>query len=138
MLKRTLTYFFPFFLLGLETVIRSALNTDTSLFTGPAIASAAAGLLVPLIAVEDKLAMLPADVQTALRAKGATAVGKADKALAEFAPLILFACIGLWGWLVVLAERKDVVLWFGFPRVLVISLAAYFSAVVLAEIKEFV
>jgi hypothetical protein len=137
-LRRLLTYGFPFFLLGLEAVIRSALGTDTKLFIGPAIAAAAAVLLVPQMSVEDKILQLPPEVQEVLRRSGATAVGKWDKRLAEFIPLVLFTCIGLWGWIIVLAVRKDQMLILGYQRPLFISMCTYVGAVVIAETKEFV
>lgn len=136
MLRRLAPYAFPFFLVGLEAVIREALKVDTSFFAGPALASGAAGLLVPHLSARERTDLFGEEVQKGFVANKVTVVGKQDQALAELVPLFLFACIGFWGWTIVLAERKDAVQWLGFQRSLLIGMACYVVALIIAEVKE--
>ena len=136
MLRRLLAYAFPFFLLGLEAIIRAAMAVDVSYFIGPALASGAAGLCVPLLSPRDRSSILPADLQEALKAANVTAIGKRERILSDLAPFLLFGCIGLWAWTVVLAERKDPVLVVGMQRSFFIGLCTYLAAAIAVEVKE--
>lgn len=135
-MSRLLAYAFPFILIAIEYGLRVALRTDTAGFVGPALASAAAGLLVPLVALKDKAVSLGADVQAELKALKVTVRSHRDELVSALSVLLLLCAVAAWVWSLVLAEGKDPVLIVGFSRPVMIGLVCYFVAIIAAEVKE--
>lgn len=133
---RIAAYIFPFLLVGIEYVLRTALNSDTAEFIGPTLTAAAAALLVPELALKSKMESLSPDLQKELSKRRVSIRDPIDEALSVVCLLILLAFIGLWTWTVVLAEHKDQVTLFSFHRPIVVGFLSYLAAVVVAEIKE--
>ncbi|CAN7543484.1 hypothetical protein [Caballeronia sp. LjRoot31] len=103
---------------------------------GPALASAGAGLVVPLVAPKSRIAELPDDVAHELKRLNVTVRSKRDEVFCLVCVLLLLSSLAVWEWCMILAEKKDLTLIFGFSRPLVIGLISYFVAVIAAEIKE--
>lgn len=133
---RLVAYFFPFILIAIEYVLRLALKTDTAGFVGPTLATAAAGLLVPALALKSKASGLSPELQKELKNLKATVRSTADERLAALCLLLLLILIAVWVWTLLLAERKDPITILSLDRPVFIGLAAYMVAVVIAEIKE--
>jgi hypothetical protein len=137
-LYRVVAYFFPFILIAIEYVMRLALKTDTSAFVGPTLATAAAGLMVPALALKSKAGSFSPELQRELKRLGVSVRSSADERLAAFCLLLLLALIAVWVWTLLLAERKDAVVILWMYRPVFIGLMAYAVAVVFAELKEVV
>src|SRR5437879_1351716 len=115
-MSRLLPYALPFILIAIESGLREALHTDTAGFVGPALASAAAGLLVPLVALKDKTDALGPDLQAELRVLKVAVRSRGDELVSAMCVIFLLCVIAAWVWSVVLVERKDAVLLLGFSR----------------------
>jgi len=135
-LYRVVAYFFPFILIAIEHVLRLALKTEKAAFVGPTLATAAAGLMVPALALKSKDGALSADLKKELSNLKVTVRSKTDERLAAFCLLLLLALIAVWVWTLLLAERKDAVTILSLDRPVFIGLVAYAVAIVAAEIKE--
>lgn len=133
---RLLAYLFPFVLIVIEYGLRFALKTDTAAFVGPALSTAAAGLLVPSLALKSKLSTLTPELQNELKRLGVTVRSKADERVVALSLLLLLFFIAAWIWTLVLAERKDDVTILTLDRPVFIGLLCYVVAVVAAEFKE--
>ncbi|MBT9502323.1 MAG: hypothetical protein IV092_13815 [Burkholderiaceae bacterium] len=133
---RLLAYFFPFILIAIEYGLRLALKTDTAGFVGPTLATAAAGLLVPALALKSKTATLSPELQKELKNLKATVRSTTDERLAALSLLLLLAFIAAWVWALLLAERKDTVTILLLDRPVFIGLLCYMVAIVVAELKE--
>ena len=135
-LYRFVAYFFPFILIAIEYVLRLALKTDTAGFVGPTLATAAAGLMVPALALKSKERALGADLQRELAKLKVIVRSPAEERLAALCLLFLLILIAVWVWTLLLAEQKDAVTILWLDRPVFIGLTAYTFAVVVAEIKE--
>lgn len=135
---RFVAYAFPFVLIIIEYGLRFALKTDTSGFVGPTLASAAAGMLVPTLALKPKTNKLTPEFQKELVRAGVTARSPKDERLIAFAIFALMSLIAAWVWTLILAESRDVETIATINRPVFIGLACYFVGVVLAEVKELV
>jgi hypothetical protein len=135
-MSRVLAYIFPFVIIAMEIGLRRALHSDTSWFVGPALSSAAAALLVPLITLKDKTSALGAELQAELKRRKITATSRADRIVSPLCFLLLLCVVAAWIWCVVLADNKDAGTLLGFQRPLVIGLICYFIGVIAVEAKE--
>jgi hypothetical protein len=134
--ERIPNYAFPFVLISLELTIRYGLGVDSSQFIGPALASAAAGVCVPHLAAHEVTSTLPEDVQQVLREKGVEVVRANATRYASQLQLLLLVSLAIWCAAVVLAEKSDLVRWFGLSRPAWLALGVYLLAVVVVERKE--
>lgn len=135
-MSRVLAYIFPFALIAMEIGLRRALHSDTSWFVGPALSSAAAALLVPLVTLKDKTSVLAVDLQAELKRQKITATSRADRIVSALCFALLLCILASWIWCVVLADGKDSDTLFGYPMPLVIGLGSYFISVIAVEAKE--
>lgn len=133
---RLLAYFFPFILIAIEYGLRLALKTDTAGFVGPTLATAAAGLLVPALALKSQTAALSPEFQKELANLKATVRSSTDELLVAVSLFLLLVFIAAWVWTLILAERKDTVTILYFDRPVFIGLVCYMVSVVVAELKE--
>lgn len=133
---RLLAYAFPFILIAIEYGLRTALKTDTAGFVGPTLATAAAGLLVPALALKSKTSTLSDELRRELDRIGATVRSTADERIAAFSLLLLLVFIAAWVWTLLLAEQKDNVTIALLDRPVFIGLFCYMVAVIVAEVKE--
>jgi hypothetical protein len=135
---RFVAYAFPFVLIIIEYGLRFALKTDTSGFVGPTLASAAAGMLVPTLALKTNTSQLTPEFQNELQRIGATIRSPKDERLIAFAVFALMSLIAAWVWTLILAEGRDTETIATISRPVFIGLACYFVGVVIAEVKELV
>lgn len=133
---RFLAYAMPFILVAIETCLRTALNTDTSGFVGPTLATAAVGVLLPSLAPKSKSSALSQELQAELQKLKVSVRSKADERMIVIALLFLFLFIAAWVWALVLAERKVAHLFLGFDAPIWIGFICYFAGIIIAEIKE--
>ncbi|WP_395457220.1 hypothetical protein [Acidovorax delafieldii] len=133
---RLLAYLFPFILIAIEYGLRLALKTDTAAFVGPTLATAAAGLLVPALALKSKTSTLSPELQRELERLNATVRSTTDERLVALSLLLLLSFIAAWVWALLLAERRDTVTILYFDRPVFIGLFCYLIAIVVAELKE--
>lgn len=133
---RILTYLFPFILVAIEYCFRLALRTELTAFAGPALASASAGLLMPLTAPKQPSAALSDSARRELENLNVTIRSNRDEFYRGVALLLLLLSIATWVWCLVLAETKDALTWLGLPRSLMAGFVCYLIAVIASEIKE--
>lgn len=136
-MARVLGYLFPFILIAIEYCLRIALQTDLTAFAGPALASASAGLLIPMTAPKPpRMPVLAEDVRRELERLNFSVRSNRDELYRALALLLLLLSITAWVFCVVLSEKKDPVSWFGISRSLLIGLGSYIVAIIASELKE--
>jgi len=117
--------------------LRIALQTDLTAFAGPALASASAGLLIPMTAPKPpRMPVLAEDVRRELERLNFSVRSNRDELYRALALLLLLLSITAWVFCVVLSEKKDPVSWFGISRSLLIGLGSYIVAIIASELKE--
>jgi hypothetical protein len=123
-------------LIAIEYGLRLALKTDTAGFVGPTLATAAAGQLVPALALKSKTATLSTDLQQEIAKLKVTVYSRADERIAFISLVLLLASIAAWVWTLVLAEQKDTITILTLDRPVFIGLVCYLIAVLTSEFKE--
>jgi len=126
----------PFILVAIETCLRTALNTDTSGFVGPTLATAAVGVLLPSLAPKSRSSSLSPELQVELQNLKVSVRSKIDETMIVVSLLFLFSFIAAWVWALVLAERKVSHIFLGFDAPIWIGFVCYFAGIIIAEIKE--
>jgi hypothetical protein len=116
--------------------LRLALHTELTSFAGPALASASAGLVIPLTAPKQPSAALSDSARRELENFHVTIRSNRDEVYRGVAVLLLLLSIAAWVWSLVLAETKDTLTWFGLPRSLMVGVVCYVIAMIASEIKE--
>jgi hypothetical protein len=147
---RSLSYFYPIFLVALEWFLRIAFQLDTQEFVGPTLAATSVGMIIPIISYRSSKALSDATGGT-LPEEVTKQIKKLEEmgARVECGRSIVFRNICLmaaliftlvWISTIVITTKKFPAineLW-GISISYMLGLACYFLGFLLSEMKEFV
>lgn len=136
MAKNILIYGFPFFLLLLEWLLRSALQIDSLSFMGPTLAATGAGFLLPLIIPKSRDWPISDEEREELKRSGFEISHIKETKLMDWVLLFVFVLTGVWLYCLWLSSNTNTVYWLGVPNHIVLGLVGYFIGVVFSAMKE--
>ncbi|HCH4139903.1 TPA: hypothetical protein NKV59_003375 [Vibrio parahaemolyticus] len=133
-----LNWGFPFYLIVLEVIFRSATGIDASSFIGPAIATAGISFLLPLTKAKPYSEQIHGRTLALINSNGGVVLNQRDQRFIPFVWLALLVGFLVWFWAsnVALTKPHDVV-WF-VPTHVAIGFINYFAAAVLSAIKGWI
>lgn len=147
---RIVGYFFPVFLLLLESFLRSAFQINTRDFIGPTLASVGVGMIIPLTSYrspEVKLSPLntPTEAIDLLTRPEFTNLIKQRLLFVEtqkarvfknFCWFIIFVLVLLWVYSITLSTKSPSELLWIYPKHYYPGIISYTTGVILSEVKE--
>jgi hypothetical protein len=136
MFKRVITYGFPFFMILIEFILRSAFKVESRTFMGPTLAATGVGLMLPLTVPKPRDLQLTAATKEELRKYKLSVVVEPERRLMEWTWLSLVVFTFVWAYSLYLSCRSPHWLIMRVPDYLLAGLLTYFVAIVLSEVKE--
>lgn len=139
--ERTPGYLFPFFLLTLEWVLRSAFQLNTQEFIGPTLAATGVGMVISLTSYRSCKMVpenTPANIKKYILENKLRVETKLSIFFKNLCWTLTFILILLWIWSIILSTQSpNDILWL-FPKQYYPGIASFFIGFVLSEIKEVV
>jgi len=136
--KKLTVYGFPLFLIGLEAILRAALQLDSLAFTGPTLAAGGVALVVPIILPKRRDYGLSTATEVELESKGITFVSSAEQLLADVAVFAILLLTGAWMLSLYLSCKLPSREVMGVPLFLLVGITCYFIGIVMSELKRLV
>jgi len=136
MTKRILIYGFPFFLIALEYVLRTALSLDSETFMGPTLAAVGISFLLSLIVPKNRELDLSQETQNEIDRLGIIVVPRGEQILIDLVWVFIFALTASWAYCLYLSCINPSTTWFKIPAYQLLGYGNYFIGVLFSEIKE--
>jgi len=138
MTKRFLIYGFPFFLIAIEHVLRTALHLDSRTFMGPTLAAVGVSFLLSLIVPKNRDSGLSQETLVEIKRKGIIVIPKSEQTPIDLVWVFIFALTASWAYSLYISSATPDTTWFRIPAYQVLGYGNYFIGVLFSEIKEVV
>ena len=136
---RFVGYLFPFFLLVLEGVLRSAFELDTREFIGPTLAATGVGMVISLTSYQSDKSIpeqIPKDIKKYIRENDLRVETKRSILYKNLSWIFTFILVLLWIWSLILSTKfSNSTIWI-FPSQYYPGIGSYLVGFILTEIKE--
>jgi hypothetical protein len=138
MTKRILIYGFPFFLIAIEHVLRTALHLDSKTFIGPTLAAVGVSFLLSLIVPKNRESGLSQETQAEIKRKGIILISKNEQIYIDLVWVFIFTLTASWAYCLYTSSATPDDTWLKIPAYHVLGFSNYFIGVLFSEIKEVV
>ena len=136
MTKRILIYGFPFFLIALERVLRTALNLNSETFMGPTLAAVGVSFLLSLIVPKSRELGLSQETLSEIDRQGIIVIPRNEQILIDLVWVFIFTLTASWAYCLYLSCITPTSTWLKIPAYQILGFGNYFVGVLFSEIKE--
>lgn len=138
--ERAPSYFFPFFLLMVESILRDAFQLNTKEFIGPTLAATGAGMVIYLVSYHECKLLPPNLPQPVAQYLNQNDNYRLETNLSVFfrslCLIVTLALTLLWIWTIILSTQSPDLMWWIFPAHYYPGAVSYMLGFILSEVKE--